>query len=181
VLERLVSREEKWRYGIEIELSPPAFHSQLTLLQTALAMIRSVECAARPRTALRPASALWVLWRWFSWGQGRAAVRQALPPQSQSLPDRRRPLAQAVVRQALALAARHLPENCSPIHERPGAALLVAARHTMVGVRRCVSAYAPIAIGTDAMPAIAYVDFGNRDLKVTHCSNVFCVPYWQRR
>ena len=125
--------------------------------------------------------------------------------------------------------ARHLPENCSPIHERPGAALLVAARHTILGAHGRDSAYTSIAIGSDAlpvvsyyagalmvahcgnvgctagntlvavdtsgdfghfayvtigtdgMPAIAYVDFDNRNLKVTHCWKAFCVPYWRRR
>ena len=38
-----------------------------------------------------------------------------------------------------------------------------------------------IAIGTDGMPIISYGDRVGDDLKVTHCSNPFCVPYWRRR
>ena len=38
-----------------------------------------------------------------------------------------------------------------------------------------------IKIGTDGMPIISYfVDGTAGDLKVTHCSNVFCVPHWRR-
>ena len=40
---------------------------------------------------------------------------------------------------------------------------------------------ASIAIGTDGMPIISYYDAISDDLRVTHCSNTFCVPYWRRR
>ncbi|MFC1879594.1 hypothetical protein ACFLZW_06730 [Chloroflexota bacterium] len=44
-----------------------------------------------------------------------------------------------------------------------------------------VGQYNSITIGTDGMPIISYWDNDNGDLKVTHCSNIFCVPYWRRR
>jgi Collagen triple helix repeat (20 copies) len=36
-------------------------------------------------------------------------------------------------------------------------------------------------IGTDGLGLISYRDFTNADLKVAHCSNTFCVPYFRRR
>ncbi len=38
-----------------------------------------------------------------------------------------------------------------------------------------------VTIGVDGMPLISYLDSSNYDLKVAHCSNVFCVPYFRRR
>jgi len=41
--------------------------------------------------------------------------------------------------------------------------------------------YGGITIGADGLGLISYIDFINYDLKVAHCSNPFCVPYWRRR
>jgi len=38
-----------------------------------------------------------------------------------------------------------------------------------------------VTVGADGMPLIAYIDHTNAMLKVTHCSNVFCIPYHRRR
>ncbi len=44
-----------------------------------------------------------------------------------------------------------------------------------------VGATNSITIGTDGMPIISYYDKANGNLKVTHCSNAFCVPFFRRR
>jgi len=44
-----------------------------------------------------------------------------------------------------------------------------------------VGFYPSITIGVDGMPVISYWDTNGQDLKVAHCSNPFCIPYWQRR
>ena len=41
--------------------------------------------------------------------------------------------------------------------------------------------YLGITIGADGLPLISYRDNANTDLKVAHCSNAFCVPYFRRR
>ena len=38
-----------------------------------------------------------------------------------------------------------------------------------------------IAVGADGLPVISYYDLTAKDLKVAHCSNVFCIPYARRR
>jgi len=38
-----------------------------------------------------------------------------------------------------------------------------------------------ITIGVDGLPVISYFDNIHNNLKVAHCSNVFCIPYWRRR
>jgi Collagen triple helix repeat (20 copies) len=38
-----------------------------------------------------------------------------------------------------------------------------------------------VTIGTDGLGLISYYDDTNGDLKVAHCSNTFCVPYFRRR
>jgi hypothetical protein len=43
-----------------------------------------------------------------------------------------------------------------------------------------VGQYNSIKIGTDGLPIISHFDNTSGDLKVIHCSNVFCVPYWRR-
>ena len=40
---------------------------------------------------------------------------------------------------------------------------------------------ASVTIGTDGMPILAYYDGNTTDLKVMHCSNVFCLPYVRSR
>jgi hypothetical protein len=37
-----------------------------------------------------------------------------------------------------------------------------------------------VVIGVDGMPLISYMDSTNRRLRVAHCSNPFCAPYFQR-
>jgi hypothetical protein len=44
-----------------------------------------------------------------------------------------------------------------------------------------VGYFTSITIGADGLPIISYTDATYVDLKVAHCSNPFCVPYWQRR
>jgi hypothetical protein len=38
-----------------------------------------------------------------------------------------------------------------------------------------------VTIGTDGFPLISYRDVTNGDLKVAHCSNALCTPYFRRR
>jgi|GEM_PF-1092534 len=44
-----------------------------------------------------------------------------------------------------------------------------------------VGDFSTIAIGADGLPIIAYYDTTNGDLKVLHCGNDRCIPYWTRR
>jgi hypothetical protein len=44
-----------------------------------------------------------------------------------------------------------------------------------------VGAFTSVTIGADGQGLISYWDATNGDLKVAHCSNVFCVPYFRRR
>jgi len=43
-----------------------------------------------------------------------------------------------------------------------------------------VSSYTSITIGTDGLPLIAYAN-GGSEIRVAHCANVFCSPYFGRR
>ncbi|MEE8131858.1 MAG: hypothetical protein V3T98_02330, partial [Candidatus Paceibacterota bacterium] len=38
-----------------------------------------------------------------------------------------------------------------------------------------------ITIGIDGLPIISYRDDSNDSLKVVHCANPYCIPYWTRR
>jgi len=44
-----------------------------------------------------------------------------------------------------------------------------------------VGQYSSVTIGTDGLALISYYDATNGDLKVAHCSDLFCVPYHRRR
>lgn len=44
-----------------------------------------------------------------------------------------------------------------------------------------VGYYTSITIGSDGLGLISYWDGANDDLKVAHCANEFCVPYFRRR
>jgi len=44
-----------------------------------------------------------------------------------------------------------------------------------------VGEHTAITIGVDGLPVISYYKEGTGNLKVIHCSNVFCIPYWKRR
>ena len=44
-----------------------------------------------------------------------------------------------------------------------------------------VGQYSSVTIGTDGLALISYYDATNADLKVAHCSNLFCLPYHRRR
>jgi hypothetical protein len=41
--------------------------------------------------------------------------------------------------------------------------------------------YTSITIGADGLPIISYLDKPEGSLKVAHCANVFCTPYFRRR
>ena len=43
-----------------------------------------------------------------------------------------------------------------------------------------VGEYSSIAIGTDGLPIVSYQDVTAGNLKVLHCSNPLCIPYWRR-
>jgi hypothetical protein len=38
-----------------------------------------------------------------------------------------------------------------------------------------------VTIGADGLGLVSYYDFTNGDLKVAHCENTFCSPYFRRR
>ncbi len=44
-----------------------------------------------------------------------------------------------------------------------------------------VGVYASITIGADGLPIISYYDGTAKALKVAHCANVFCTPFFRRR
>ena len=44
-----------------------------------------------------------------------------------------------------------------------------------------VGEYSSATIGSDGLGLISYYDDTNGDLKVAHCENTFCVPYFRRR
>ena len=44
-----------------------------------------------------------------------------------------------------------------------------------------VGKYSSITIGADGLGLISYYDSTNSDLKVVHCANTFCSPYFRRR
>ena len=58
--------------------------------------------------------------------------------------------------------------------ERPGYALTTLDGSGNVGQ------YSSVTIGTDGLALISYYDATNGDLKVAHCSDLFCVPYHRR-
>jgi hypothetical protein len=43
-----------------------------------------------------------------------------------------------------------------------------------------VGMYSSITIGADGLPLISYYDVTNGDLKVAHCSNPLCIPWYRR-
>jgi hypothetical protein len=55
------------------------------------------------------------------------------------------------------------------------------ATTTVVDTDGEVGTHTSITNGTDGQPIISYYDITTQGLKVTHCSNPFCVPYWRRR
>lgn len=59
----------------------------------------------------------------------------------------------------------------------PAEALVVVLDNDTV-----VGQYTSVTIGVDGMPLISYYDAGTElDLKVAHCSNTLCIPYFRRR
>jgi hypothetical protein len=44
-----------------------------------------------------------------------------------------------------------------------------------------VGLYTSATIASDGLPLISYYDEDNSDLKVAHCANTLCVPYFRRR
>ena len=67
-------------------------------------------------------------------------------------------------------------ENDLSMFEAVGLSVAVGMRDERI---RDVVDY--ITIGTDGLPLISYYDATSANLKVTHCSNTFCVPYFRRR
>jgi hypothetical protein len=59
--------------------------------------------------------------------------------------------------------------------ERPGYALTTLDGSGNVGQ------YSSVTIDTDGLGLISYYDATNGDLKVAHCSDLFCVSYHRRR
>ncbi len=59
--------------------------------------------------------------------------------------------------------------------ERPGFTL------TTLDGAGDVGQYSSVTIGADGLGLISYFDATNADLKVAHCSDLFCVPYHRRR
>jgi hypothetical protein len=56
-----------------------------------------------------------------------------------------------------------------------------AATLSTVDSAGSVGKYSSVTIGADDLALISYYDETNGDLKVAHCSNLFCVPYHRRR
>jgi hypothetical protein len=56
-----------------------------------------------------------------------------------------------------------------------------SASSVTVDATWAVGWFTSVTIGVDGLPLISYYDDLNDDLKVMHCSNPFCVPYWRRR
>lgn len=52
---------------------------------------------------------------------------------------------------------------------------------TVVDGSGAVYGYTAVTIGTDGFPLVSFCDYTSDDLRVAHCSNVFCVPYHRRR
>ncbi len=44
-----------------------------------------------------------------------------------------------------------------------------------------VGSYNSITIGADGLPVVSYEGTTSIDLKVLHCANAFCTPYFRRR
>ena len=44
-----------------------------------------------------------------------------------------------------------------------------------------VGRYSSITIGGDGFPVMSYYDVTNADLKVAHCSNLLCTPFYRPR
>jgi hypothetical protein len=56
-----------------------------------------------------------------------------------------------------------------------------AATITALDTAGDVGQYTAITIGDDGLGLISYYDATSGDLKVAHCSNVLCAPYFRRR
>jgi hypothetical protein len=50
-----------------------------------------------------------------------------------------------------------------------------------LGSTGSINIYTSITIGADGLGLISYYDYTHTNLKVTHCSNAFCTPYFRRR
>ena len=60
-------------------------------------------------------------------------------------------------------------------------AATIVTLDTSSEIVRHVGQYNAITIGADGLPLISYYDETNGDLKVAHCPNVLCAPYFRRR
>jgi hypothetical protein len=56
-----------------------------------------------------------------------------------------------------------------------------SATLTTLDSAREVGKHSSVTIGADGLPLVSYFDVVNRDLKVAHCANAFCTPYFRRR
>lgn len=52
---------------------------------------------------------------------------------------------------------------------------------TTLDTKGDVGKHTAITIGVDGLPVVSYFKEETGNLKVAHCSNVFCTPYWRRR
>ena len=66
------------------------------------------------------------------------------------------------------------------MHERTNTAC-TASGFVKVATAGDVGNYTSTTIGLDGHALIAFYDGDNGDLKVAHCSNTFCAPYFRRR
>ena len=61
------------------------------------------------------------------------------------------------------------------------AACTSAVASTMEDTADIVGQYTSVTIGSDGLPLISYYRWTGFDLKVAHCANAFCTPYFRRR
>lgn len=56
-----------------------------------------------------------------------------------------------------------------------------SATKTSLDTTNAVGSHTSITIGSDGLGLISYRDVTSGDLKMAHCSNRFCLPFFRRR